>query len=502
VTDTGNGARPPADPDDEEAWEFYLVGSDDPVAESERAILGTVISSAEAAAEAAAILRPEHFARSAHQVIFETVLALLDHGDPVKWPVEPAAVLGELHRGGRLDRVGDDRLGTGGNYLHSLATRAGSVGYHAPRVLAAWQQRNVGIELRSCAQIAAEPGFDPGTHLELIRQRVNDATAFAGISALRPQWETVNEVLLAQETGADPGISTGYPDLDDVLGGLRPGEMTVVAAAPGTGKTTLAVNIADHVAGTLGLPVLISSLEMREEQLTLRRIAAAAGVGLHRLVRHQLDDGDWDKIRPVHTKLTGSRLYVDDTPGASLAQHRGRLLEMRRQGHPAALAVIDHIGLLAPPKAESRQQEVAELARSAKILCRELEVPLILVSPVNRGPAGRPDRKPRLSDLRESGAIEGHADNVLLLHREEGETPRIGEIDVIVAKNRMGPTTTVTLGWQGHYSRVVSLAPTWTPAPPDMAPPDPVLAHEQAAQEARDELAERRRRATQDPPRL
>lgn len=202
---------------------------DDPAAESERAILGTVIQSASAVHEAAATLRPEHFAKAAHHLVFAAALKLADAGQPV----EPATVLSELAAAGQLGRVGDRDLGTGGVYLHSLLERAGSVAYHAPKVLAAWQQQNVGIALISCRDIAASPDFDPDVHLDQIRKLIEDATAFTGATTLRRQSETVMEVLDALEEGIDPGLSTGYPDLDDAIGGMRPRELVVVGGLPG-----------------------------------------------------------------------------------------------------------------------------------------------------------------------------------------------------------------------------------------------------------------------------
>lgn len=443
----------PPDPFDVET-----ITPDDPVAESERAVLGSVIQSSAAAQEAAAILNPEHFARLAHETVFRTALALADAG----LEVEPAMVISELAAAGKLTKVGDRDLGTGGVFLHSLMQRAGSVSYHAPKVLAAWQQRNVALVLKSCEGIADGPGFDPDIHLDQIRKLIEDATAFTGPSALRPNSETVCEVLGTLEDGTETGLPTGYSDLDDVIGGLRPGELIVVGARPGGGKSLIALCIADHVGTRLNLPVLFSSLEMREEELTQRRISALSRVPLHNIVRHQVTEADWDRINRAQDRLMATQLHIDDTPQVSLAHIRSQLRAMARTGSAPRLLVIDYLGYMAAPKAESRQQAVAELARGAKNIAREFNIPVILLAQLNRGSESRSDKRPGSSDLRESGEIEQSADIVLLLHREdayERESPRAGELDAIITKNRQGPLCTVTLLFQGHYGRIVSFAP-------------------------------------------
>ena len=465
----GNGHKPTAQDvraSFEAAGDFYEVPDPAavPVLASEQAVLGAMLRSAAAAAEAAVILRAEHFAVPAHQLVFEAVMRLADAGGPV----EPASVLAELFRAGTLTKVGAAKMGTAGPFLHSLIERAGSVGYHAPRVLSAWRRRNISLVLRQCQQITEEPSWDPDVHLDQIRKRVEDATAFAGSTALRPQSEIVLEVLEAVEHGIDPGLGTGYPDLDDAIGGLRPGELVVIGARPGIGKSVLGLCIADYLSTHLELPGLFASLEMRQEELTHRRIAATATVPLTHLTRHTVTDADWNQISRAHQRLTTSQLRVDDTPGVSQAQVRGRLRGMARTGCAARFLIADYLGIFAAPKADSRQQAVAELARGFKLIAREYGIPVVLLAQLNRSPEGRSDRHPVMSDLRESGEIEAAADIVILLHREdayERESPRAGEIDLIIAKNRQGPLCTVTLTFQGHYGRIMSLGQMpWSPS--------------------------------------
>ena len=445
------------------AADVFDEEADGPEIIAEWAVLGSAIQSAANAVEALALLSPQHFRRNAHQVIFEAVERLADEGKPV----EPMSVMTDLARTGMLARVGSRNLGTGGVFLHSLMERAGSIGFHAPVVIAAAQQRNIAATLESCRQIAGGTGFDPDVHLEQIRKMVEDATAFGGAVTLRPNSETVTEVLDALESSVNPGIPTGYPDLDNAIGGMRPGELIVIGARPGHGKSLIALCIADHAGSNLGLPVLFSSLEMTEAELTQRRISAASRVPLHHLVRHQVSDGEWDMIRRVHDELMTTQLHVDNTPHASLAHIRGQLRAMERAGHPARLLVIDYLGFMAAPRSENRQQAVAELARGAKnALAREFGIPVILLAQLNRGVESRTEKRPTSADLRESGEIEQSADIILLLNREdayERESPRAGEIDVLITKNRQGPLSTVTLAFQGHYGRIVSMSRDWSP---------------------------------------
>jgi replicative DNA helicase len=443
---------------------------------AERAILGTAVQSKEGASEALAALRPQHFSRNAHRVVFEAVERLADKGFPVDEKLDKelgkavafqSAVLGELAAAGMLSKVGVPGLGTGGVFLHSLTQRAGNIAYHAPAVLAAAVQRNVQAVLSSCQQIATAPGFDPDSHLEQIRKLVEDATGYAGTSALQTQSELMGEVIGRLEEQVEPGLPTGLVDLDALIGGLQPGKLVVIAARPGVGKSVLCINIADHVSGRAGAPVLFCSLEMSAEELAHRRIANAAKVPLHLIVNRLLEEQEWDRITRAFDRLAASELRIDDTPNVSLAQIRGRLREMARTGCAARLVIIDYLGLLAEPKSESRQQAVAALARGCKNLAREFQIPVVLAAQLNRGPEHRQDKKPMMADLRESGEIEAAADVVILLHREDAydrESPRAGETDLIVCKNRQGPQATITAAFQGHYARLADMAPAWSPS--------------------------------------
>jgi replicative DNA helicase len=205
------------------------------------------------------------------------------------------------------------------------------------------------------------------------------------------------------------------------------------------------------------------SLEMGRNEITMRLLSAEARVGLHTMRTGQMSDDDWSRLARRMSEVADAPLFIDDSPNMSMMEIRAKCRRLK-QRHELKMVIIDYLQLMSSPKrTENRQQEVSEMSRSLKLLAKELEVPVIALSQLNRGPEQRTDKKPQLSDLRESGSIEQDADMVILLHREdvyERESPRAGEADLIVAKHRNGPTTTVTVAFQGHYSRFVDMAPS------------------------------------------
>ena len=422
---------------------------------AERAVLGTIMTSRTAAEAVTAILdRDDCFGNPIHQAVYAAVQYLTESGEPADVPSVLRRLVAAEH--------GVWRSGQAGVILAGLLECATpSYAAHAATVLRAARQRRTFAALASALQVTASPDFDPDDGGDMILKLVGDAASGPAREDLRSQAEILNDVVDGLQRGVEPGLRTGFADLDEALGGLRKGTLVVVGARPGMGKTLLGAGIAEHVSTRLGLPVLFASMEMTAEELMLRRMAAAATVPLDSLVRHALTERDWDRISAAHEHLAGSALIVDDEDHVSLAHVRARLRGMERNGAPARMLVIDYLGLFREPKAENRQNAVAELARGCKHLAREFAIPVVLLAQVRRAAESRTDKVPGLSDLRESGEIEQAADVVLLLHREdyyERESPRAGELDVIIAKNRQGPLTTVSLLFQGHYGRIVGLA--------------------------------------------
>jgi replicative DNA helicase len=239
--------------------------------------------------------------------------------------------------------------------------------------------------------------------------------------------------------------------------------MIVIAARPALGKSTLALDLARSATVKHGMATVIFSLEMSRNEITMRLLSAEARIALHTMRTGQLNDDDWTRLARRMSEVADAPLYIDDSPNMSMMEIRAKCRRLK-QRQDLRMVIIDYLQLMSSPKrVESRQQEVSEMSRALKLLAKELEVPVIAVSQLNRGPEQRTDKRPMISDLRESGSIEQDADMVILLHREdayERESPRAGEADLIVAKHRNGPTATVTVAFQGHYSRFVDMAPS------------------------------------------
>lgn len=422
---------------------------------AEQAVTGTMLSSRTAAEAVLAVLDEDCFRENEHRAVYAAVRHVIEAGEHL----DPAAVLARLVAA----EQGVWRTGQAGVILAGLMERATpAYMHHARKVQAAARSRALAAAGRQIAAMASAPGFDPDEGADMIRRLIDEAAGKGDrTGALRTQAEIFDEVVDALERGVEPGLRTGYADLDEVTGGLRPGTLTVIGARPGVGKTVLAGCIADNVGARQGLPVLFASLEMTAEELMHRRMAARARVPLHSITNGKLTEPDWDRIAAARPYLTGSAIVVDDEPDVPLAHVTARLRGMERDGNAARLLVIDYLGLLKEPKAESRQVAVAQMARECKNIARRYKIPVLLLVQLKREVEHRQGKVPVLSDLRESGEIEAAADIVLLLHREDAtelESPRAGEADIILAKNRQGPRCVLTVAFQGHYGRMVSMA--------------------------------------------
>jgi replicative DNA helicase len=238
--------------------------------------------------------------------------------------------------------------------------------------------------------------------------------------------------------------------------------MVVIAARPAIGKSTLALDLARAAAVKHRMPTVMFSLEMSRNEITMRLLSAEARVPLHAMRTGQLGEEDWTRLARRMSEVVDAPLFIDDSPNMSMMEIRAKCRRLK-QRHDLRMVIVDYLQLMSSPRrVENRQQEVSDMSRSLKLLAKEIDVPVVAISQLNRGPEQRNDKRPLLSDLRESGSIEQDSDVVILLHREdayERESPRAGEADLIVAKHRNGPTTTVTVAFQGHYSRFIDMAP-------------------------------------------
>jgi replicative DNA helicase len=271
----------------------------------------------------------------------------------------------------------------------------------------------------------------------------------------------LDEIERAQNRGGEMvGVPTGFTELDDMTHGLHPGQLVIVAARPAVGKSTLSLDIARNAAIRFGKPSIFFSLEMGRAEIAMRMLSAETSIPLQSMRKGTVDNSDWTKIVSVRGQLNSAPLYIDDSPNLTLVEIRAKCRRLVKQFN-LELVVIDYIQLLSSgKKVESRQQEVSEFSRALKLLAKELKLPVIAISQLNRQSEQTKDKKPDISQLRESGSLEQDADVVILLHREaigEKDHPRAGEADLILAKQRNGPTGTITVAFQGQYSRFANM---------------------------------------------
>ena len=260
--------------------------------------------------------------------------------------------------------------------------------------------------------------------------------------------------------GEMAGVPTGFAELDELTNGLHGGQLIIVAARPGLGKSTLALDFARSATIKHDQASIFFSLEMGRSEIAMRLLAAEASIPMHILRKGNMEQRDWDKLANVRGQIADAPLYIDDSPNMTLVEIRAKCRRLsQRVG--LKMVVIDYLQLMTSgKKVESRQQEVSEFSRALKLLAKELNVPVIALSQLNRGPEQRADKKPALADLRESGSLEQDADIVILLHREdayERDHPRAGEADLIVAKHRNGRTDTIPVSFAGMYSRFTDM---------------------------------------------
>lgn len=425
--------------------------------EAERAVLGAALLSAQAAADMADALTTTDFRTGAHQVVFDSIAGLVAGGGVV----DAFSVKDDLTRRGLIGQIADGTLAG----LVADVSAAADAGYWIRRVREAADAGNGIMAGHRIIDAFRNESLDLDERFDTARRLLDEATRVSQAATASPVSKLIAPFLDRLETKTElPGVTTGWIDVDHLLNKIRPGQLITVGARPGMGKTVFLINVALHVGLTLGLPVLFASLEMSYDEIIIRMLAARARVPLHALQQRELTDEQWERITQAAADLgAAEHLIIDDGTATTATHLRATLRGMRRAGHPAAVCCVDYMQLMtSPKKIENRQQEVSEISRSLKLLSKELEVPIVVGSQLNRGPEQRSDKRPLLSDLRESGSVEQDSDVVILLHREDAyecESPRAGEADFIVAKHRQGPTATITVAFQGHYSRFADMAP-------------------------------------------
>jgi replicative DNA helicase len=394
-----------------------------------------------------------------HELIFGAIYALYGRGEPT----DVITVTAELTRNGNLVRAG------GADYLHSLTSvvpTAANAGFYAKIV----QEKAVMRRLVEAGTSIAAMGYtNEGEVEDLVNQAQAEIYA-VGSSAFSEDYVPLNvsleaaveEIEFAQKRGGEmSGIATGFYELDKLTHGLHGGQLIILAARPGVGKSTLALDFARHAAIKQKQPVLFFSLEMSRAEIALRLLSAEADVRLQNMRGGNVGQDEWKKLANVRGNLNDSPLFIDDSANLTLVEIRAKCRRLA-SSLGLKLIVIDYIQLLTSgKKVESRQQEVSEFSRSLKLLAKELNVPVIAISQLNRNSEQKTDKKPEISHLRESGSLEQDADVVILLHREDmgvKDSTRAGEADIILAKQRSGPTDTVAVLFQGAYSRFMNMS--------------------------------------------
>ncbi len=425
---------------------------------AEQSALGGMLLSQEACAEVFESVKGSDFYAPKHELIFEAVATLFGKGEPI----DVITVTDELMKQGNLVKAG------GADYLHTLTSivpTAANAAFYAKIV----QEKATLRRLVEVGTKIAQLGYaNEGDVEDLVNEaqervyQVGGASVTEDYVGLSTSIEAaINEIESAQKRGGDMvGVPTGFIELDELTHGFHPGQLIIVAARPAVGKSTIALDFARHAAVKANKPTIFFSLEMGRAEIAMRLLSAESNIYLQNMRKGTIGDNEWARLAQVRGQINDAPLYIDDSPNLTLVEIRAKCRRLaQRVG--LKMVVIDYIQLMTSgKKVESRQQEVSEFSRALKLLAKELQVPVIALSQLNRQAEQTKDKKPEISHLRESGSLEQDADVVILLHREgigERDHPRAAEADIILAKQRSGPTGTVTVAFQGQYSRFMNM---------------------------------------------
>ena len=432
--------------------------------EAERAVLGGLILDASGWDRVADRVREEDFYRRDHQLVFRAIASLIDANHPCD-----VLTVSEW-----LDAQGDAKVEGGLAYVGELAEStpsAANVAAYADIV----RERAVLRELIGAGSAIADRAYR--TEGRPVRELLEDSEQLVyaigdrrrtsgGPEAIRDVLVGVMERIdeLHHAEGQLTGVPTGFIDLDRLTAGLQPGDLIVVAGRPSMGKTALALNLVESAAIRSKLAAVVFSLEMSSEQLTMRFMSSLGRIDAHKIRTGNLDDADWPRLTTAMTMLNESRIFLDDSGDLTPTELRARCRRLKRE-HDIGMVVVDYLQLMhVPGTSENRATEISEISRSLKALARELGVPVVALSQLNRSLESRANRRPMLSDLRESGAIEQDADVILFIYRDEvynEESDSKGKAEIIIGKQRNGPTDTVTLTFLGPIAKFENHAPEY-----------------------------------------
>lgn len=427
--------------------------------EAEQAVLGAIFLEEQALITASERLTPDDFYRTSHQRIYEVMLALNERREPV----DLVTVTAELNDRKWLEEVG------GVNYLSDLASSvptAANVDYYSKIVEEKALLRRL---IRVATNIAAE-GYTSGEDVDAIldeaektilevSQQKNSANFIPIKDVLIETYDKIEK--LHKQKGEITGLPSGFSDLDRMTAGFQRSDLIIVAARPSVGKTAFALNIAQNVAKETGVNVAIFSLEMGAQQLVQRMLCAEGNIDAQKMRTGKLDPEDWEKLTMAMGALSKTGIYIDDTPGIKVSEIRAKARRLKQE-KGLGMIVIDYLQLIQGTgrSGENRQQEVSEISRTLKAIARELDVPVIALSQLSRSVESRQDKRPMMSDIRESGSIEQDADIVAFLYRDDyynKESETKNTIEIIIAKQRNGPVGTVELAFLKEYNKFKGL---------------------------------------------
>ena len=422
--------------------------------EAEVAVLGSVLLAPEAAALVIPLLRAEDFYRGEHQIVYDAIVDLYDETSTV----DVILLRDALRAAGTLERVGGEEFLA---YLGGAVPSAASAEHYARIVRDRALKRSILRASHEVIRAVYEGAEEAADVLDFAESTLfaldRDAQAGAPARIHDLLRETMAEIDAAGE--AVTGVATGFYDLDDKTSGLQRSELIVIAGRPSMGKTSFALNCVLHAALFERTAVAVFSLEMAKKQVVRNMLCMHARINATHVRRGILSENELQQLSHALGPLSESQIFIDDTPALSVTQLRAKARRLKSQ-HDIGMIVVDYLQLMEVPRAENRQQEISVISRSMKALARELDVPVVALSQLNRSVDAREDHRPRMSDLRESGAIEQDADVILFLFREEYYERRddnVNQAEVIVAKQRNGPTGTAKLRFESSCMRFDNL---------------------------------------------
>ncbi|WP_418791208.1 replicative DNA helicase [Phosphitispora sp. TUW77] len=427
--------------------------------DAEQSVLGSMLIDKDAVVKAIQILTAEDFYRDANGHIFEAAVNLFNRNEAV----DLITLSEELKQSGLLDQVGGVSYVAG---LANLVPTAANVEYYARIVFGkSLLRRLISVSTR-ITQMGYEGEEDIEVLLDKAEQMIFELAqrkSHSGFTHLKNIiMETFERIeVLHQNKGGITGVPSGFADIDRLTSGFQPSDLIIVAARPSMGKTALCLNIAQYAALRKELPVAVFSLEMAKEQLVTRMLCAEAMVDQQKVRTGQLTDKDWQQLTRAAGPMSRAPLFIDDTPGITAMEMRAKCRRLKAE-HGLSLIVIDYLQLMQGRKRiENRQQEISEISRALKMLAREIQAPVIALSQLSRAVEQRQDKRPMMSDLRESGSLEQDADIVMFIYRDEyyhpDESDKKGQAEIIIAKQRNGPVGSADLGFMKEYTKFVNL---------------------------------------------